>query len=449
MAQDSLQRVQQLIAEGRYAEARAILQTIDRPEVAQLLAALDEMEKTAAQAAERDAETAADDASDFLSRLSQRRETVERGPTGQRELLRQEGDRRVYDQGTYEMLWDCQFCGTEKLLGVTHRFCPNCGAPQNPKARYYPAENEMVAVEDHQYVGEDRVCPACDGLNSGQAEFCGNCGNPLTDAARATKLDAERRGEGGQFESSGSRDVVKEGFQAEMQRVGVAPQTRRPVRSGPPWLPIGLVVLAIAVCVGLGITLFATSDTSVIVMGRTWERTIQIEQFSAVETSAWCDSVPGGAYSLTQRREIRSYRQIPDGERCETVRRDNGDGTFRMEQQCTTIYRDEPVYDQKCYFLVNTWAASRQVAAEGESREDPYWPTTQLACAGQNQLGCEREAGRNERYELLMRASEGDGEYTCPVDFDLWQTANVETRWNMEVGAVLGDARCDTLTRAR
>lgn len=31
-------------------------------------------------------------------------------------------------EGVYEMFWDCAFCGTTALLGVTNRHCPSCGA---------------------------------------------------------------------------------------------------------------------------------------------------------------------------------------------------------------------------------------------------------------------------------------------------------------------------------
>ncbi len=437
MAQDILQQVQALVAQGRFEEARALLQRLDQPEVPRLLEMLDKLE------AQATAETGEAGAGDFLARLSQRRQAAEKG-----ELISQAGDQRVYDAGTYQMLWDCQYCGTQKLLGLTHRFCPNCGAAQNPNARYYPAEDEMVAVEDHEYVGADQICPACNALNSGQAEYCGNCGQGLSAAAKARQLEAEHRAEGGRFDSSGSRDVVKEAFSAEMQRVGVQPAPRAAAGGGPKWLPIALVIIAVLVCVGIGVTLFATSDTTVSVTGHTWARQIAIEEFSPVERSEWCDSVPGGAYNLTQRREVRRYNRVPDGERCETVRRDNGDGTFRMEQQCTTIYRDDPVYDQKCYFLVNAWVQSRSEEAEGERLEEPHWPRIQLACEGQQRLGCERVAGRNERYLLLLRASEGDGEYSCPVDYDRWRGAALNSRWNLEVGSVLGDARCDSLEPA-
>ena len=63
---------------------------------------------------------------------------------------------------TYEMMWDCEYCGSDKLLGVTHRYCPECGAAQNPDKRYFPPDDQKVAVQDHKYVGADLKCPACE-----------------------------------------------------------------------------------------------------------------------------------------------------------------------------------------------------------------------------------------------------------------------------------------------
>src|SRR5262245_36399297 len=81
--------------------------------------------------------------------------------------------------GVYEMLWDCAFCGTRKLLGKTHRHCPACGAPQDPARRYFPSDDEKVAVKDHVFVGVDRVCPACGAPGSRAAAHCGGCGAAL------------------------------------------------------------------------------------------------------------------------------------------------------------------------------------------------------------------------------------------------------------------------------
>ncbi len=83
------------------------------------------------------------------------------------------------DEPVYEMLWDCKFCGQKKLLGLTHRFCAGCGGPQDPTARYFPPENEKVAVLDHPFVGADVACPACRQPMSRAAKCCTHCGSPI------------------------------------------------------------------------------------------------------------------------------------------------------------------------------------------------------------------------------------------------------------------------------
>ena len=121
---------------------------------------------------------------------------------------------------TYEMLWDCQYCGTTKLLGKTHRFCPNCGAAQDPRSRYYPSEEDKVAVEDHTFVGVDVTCSVCNTLNNGDSHFCQNCGASLDENGEAvTKLESQTANAMGQFEEMGSRDIVKEEFNAEIEKI--------------------------------------------------------------------------------------------------------------------------------------------------------------------------------------------------------------------------------------
>src|SRR5688572_6267321 len=83
----------------------------------------------------------------------------------------------------YEMVWDCRYCGAQKLLGLTHRHCPNCGAAQDPTARYFPADDEKVAVENHVYVGADMQCRYCDAASSTRAHNCGRCGAALGEGA--------------------------------------------------------------------------------------------------------------------------------------------------------------------------------------------------------------------------------------------------------------------------
>lgn len=350
----------------------------------------------------------------------------------------------------YEMLWDCQFCGTNKLLGKTHRFCPNCGAPQNPDARYYPSDEDKVAVEDHVLVGKDKICPACDGLNAASAHNCGNCGAPLDEAARARTLEEQSRGEGEQFDSSGSRDVQGEQFEREMAAAGIEAKAQSaPATPKKGFVQGWMLALPIVLLFGAGVFLFTrTEEQSVVVSGHEWAREIRVEEYQAVRESAWQESVPAAAYNESCRREQRGTNRIPDGEDCRTVRRDNGDGTFSERRECTTRYREEPVYDQRCDYTIDRWVYERSVETNGRGLSpSPRWGNVNLQCANQNRRGCEREAGRSERYIVAFR---GDGNtYECSFPQREWENIRVESRWTIEVRSfVPGDsALCDTLQR--
>ena len=338
------------------------------------------------------------------------------------EVVTQADGTRVRDLGTYEMLWDCQYCDTKKLLGLTHRFCPNCGASQDPKARYFPSDAEKVAVENHVYHGADAICPSCNTPSSAKAEFCGQCGTPLTEAARA-KLIADPN---------------------LAQKIAPKVQKKWGLLTPTQWVIGGIVTALALLVICIGAVFFVRRDAVVIVVGHTWEREIKIEAFSAVQQEDWDESVPSDAYNESCSQEVRSQKQVPDGETCRTERVDNGDGTFRDREVCETKYRSEPVYDNKCSYTVNRWIYSRSVQAEGNSPADqPYWPDFQLR--GGSGLGAEREGGHEEDYVVHLKEVDADKTYECDFSLDKWASFGLESRWTMEVGQILGQADCDTL----
>lgn len=346
------------------------------------------------------------------------------------------------DKKVYEMLWDCKFCGTKKLLGKTHRFCPNCGAAQDPDTRYFPSDEEKVAVEDHEYVGADKICPACGTLNSARTEFCVQCGSPLTEAAQARRLADQSRAAAEKFESSGSRDVVKEQFDAEMQRVGVQPAPGAK-KGGLSPLMIGLIAVGVLAVVGILVALFWKQDTSVYVTGHAWERVIEIEEFGPRPGGDWCDSMPGDAYNVSRSERQRSTIQVPDGQDCRTIRSDNGDGTFSEYEQCTTRYRSEPVYDTYCSYTVNRWAYERAVRTDGDNLNDALvWPDTNIQRTG-TCIGCEREGRRSETYKVTLRT--GESTYVCDVSLERWRAMPIESTWKVDVGVLTGQPDCRTL----
>jgi len=356
---------------------------------------------------------------------------------------------RRLDAPVYEMLWDCRFCGTRKLLGKTHRFCPNCGAPQDPDARYFPSDDEKVAVGDHVYYGADRVCPACGTANSAAASFCGQCGAPLTAAAEASRRASESRSAEGSFDAGALRDAGGERRavprQAAQQRVAGGSPGAVPVR----WIAGVLVVLALAGCMLL-YALTRTEPATVTVVDLAWSRSIDIERFGPTHLGAWCDEMPAGAYGVSRHQEVRYTQQVPDGQECEVARIDNGDGTYREETHCYTTYRSEPVYADRCEFTVDRWQHARTVEAHGAGADDePRWPALGLArnagSAGAC-VGCEREAGRHERYTVYFERAGERARLECAFDdIDEWRPFVPGDRWQLEVRKITGSPNCGSL----
>ena len=338
----------------------------------------------------------------------------------------------------YEMLWDCQFCGTKKLLGKTHRFCPNCGASQNTEARYYPSDDEKVAVEDHVLVGADRICSNCDSLLAATVEFCGNCGSATTDAKTATLREQQERKEGERFSGEIGRNVQRIKHEAQVAQAQAQAQPKR-------GNPIGIIIGVVIVLVAGAIWAFTrTAEATVMVEGHSWERVIEVESYQSVSESNWRDTVPVSAYSMSCSQRQRSTERIQTGESCNTVRRDNGDGTFSESESCQPTYREEPVYDDYCTYRVDRWAFARDVVTQGDSLKDtPQWGDVSLNCANQTRLGCEREGNRTESY--LVQLEGDDGSYECKRSQDQWASMPLESSWLLEVTSIGNSPVCDTL----
>ncbi|MEQ8672259.1 MAG: hypothetical protein RLP44_01115 [Aggregatilineales bacterium] len=353
-------------------------------------------------------------------------------------------------EGVYEMLWDCKFCGTTKLLGKTHKFCPVCGAAQDTAMRYFPSDEDKVAVKDHHFVGADVTCGSCGTLNTGDAGYCTNCGAPLENAEAARTFGMRLKAEGQRFMAENVTARVNAEQEAYARGVipGSAPTKAQSAekKSGSNWKVFAIIGVVIAVIGGIAFTLLSTKSVNASVVDRTWERSIAIEILREENGSAECGSQPGDAIVYDRRREQVDTRRVQTGETCRNVQVDRGDGTFRQERQCDPVYENEAVMGDVCYYTVERWRDSRTVTSEGAFGETVTSPNTGISRSCSS-VGCERAGSPNTKFLLHFEDAEGDV-FDCDVPESEWRETPMGAQFTFEQRRVGGAQLCNTLERA-
>lgn len=310
--------------------------------------------------------------------------------------------------GHYEMLWDCEYCGTTALLAKSQRHCANCGGKQNPDKRYFPKEGEEKKVDGHRFEGTDRYCPACAQPMGRTALNCTNCGSPLEDGQDVKRIAAPQK-----------------------------PVAKKP-RS---WIKI-LIVLGIIALVVFLIWFFfiRTKEATMQVTGHTWSRAIAVEEFGEQRDSDWRDRMPSDARFPSCHRKQRSTRQVDTGkEDCRIEKKDNGDGTFEQVKKCKKIYRSEGVDDDWCTYTVLRWREVTAVKTSG-SDMNPAWPTSGLPPAtAASSIGARRQGKKTETLTLQF------GSQSCEVSDPVWRKYKSGQKVKVEVRARSGDIVCSSL----
>lgn len=311
---------------------------------------------------------------------------------------------------TYQMLWDCKYCSQKKNLGLTHRHCPSCGAPQDTTSRYFPPDNEKVAVEDHPFVGADVLCPTCKTASSRAAKCCGNCGAPLAGA----------------------------------QSVGLvaAPVVAPPKKSSKlPWI-LGGIGLVLVLFAGTCAMLLRKRSGSFEVKSAHWKRTIAVERLDMKKDSAWCNEVPADGHVTGKHDEQHGSKQIPDGQTCTTTKKDQGNGTFKEVTECKPKFKSEPVMDQKCDYEAPRWVVNRTEKSEGDV--SPAWPPVNLAKTGTT-MGCEREGAKTETYTVELAEPKTGKTSSCDFPEAKWTSFKAGAHYDGKIGSVTGSIDCDSL----
>jgi hypothetical protein len=368
-------------------------------------------------------------------------------------------------RGTYQMLWDCPSCGTTKLLGVDHRHCPNCGAPQEENLRYFPSRDERVptafrgSTPDWECEHCGTPCAAADGFCMGCGAARGN--SPSVHVRASIPADASETGAVAKADWNARE-------QAQRQPQRPKPATAKlesliaKLRARPKRVGIGAGVVAF-----VGMIWFACTDKQVdlVVDHHSWTRTIPVERFSTLQESDWCSSMPADAREHGRTSEIHHYDKVPDGEDCRDIPEschescsniDNGNGSFSevceqsctpASRECTTRYRDVPVYADKCSYEVDRWVFTRAAVASGGLETTPHWPAEPAysGCAVQA-IGCERLGSRSEVYLIHFTQPDEEGAaHQCPFDQGRWESIAVAERWTGEASRLSNELNCETI----
>jgi hypothetical protein len=327
---------------------------------------------------------------------------------------------------TYEMNWDCVYCGEQRLLGVTHRFCPSCGAAQNPEKRYFPPDDQKVAVQDHKFAGADLHCPACSQPQSAAVKCCSNCGSPMSGAQAAHRQTDQMMGPGG---VPMGQVPMGQGVPAGRTPLGAQPAAPPAPKSGSKkWIFIVAGIVVTLIIAFIVVRFMWKEETAVEVTNHKWTRTIGIDRKDKFKESGNCSNKPSGAKQLSRTKGQK---------KCKTRKVDQGDGTFKEKKECKT----EP---DKCRWEVTKWKEVRNVKAKGDLDDKPKWPKVKLKRKG-NCVGCERQGGRNESYTVFFKdTNSGDKEQCSFSGTAKWKSFEKGSKWKVDKYGLGGDLDCDS-----
>lgn len=178
--------------------------------------------------------------------------------------------------------------------------------------------------------------------------------------------------------------------------------------------------LAVALIAALVVLFSWTRSTVVEVSAKTWERSVAIERYQAVDEGEWCDHLPRSAEVFSRERRERSTKKVPAGEECSIRKKDQGDGTYKELRECQPKYRSEAVYGEYCRFKINRWREIRTVKSSGDTQAPlATWPEVTLEKTGEC-LDCEREGKRKARYAVSFREPKSDETLNCDFDEAQW-----------------------------
>jgi hypothetical protein len=360
--------------------------------------------------------------------------------------------------------WNCGHCGQANRGNAT--VCRDCNQPRSGDDTVEPVREYVSGTETHgvTFTSDEELAENKLVAREQWTDKLSVLNNEPVSQPRSVQLGKElpRSGADVAADNADGYDVYSAEKQSKVS-AALSGITDRLPPGVTRWLKPKVAAIAAVIVLLLGggtfggkaiyANYYATETVNLTVQSLTWQRGVEVERFTTLTEEDW--DVPSDGRVISQRREVRFYREVHDHyetryrTRTERVRTgshseryvcgsrtvNKGDGTFETEDTyCTRtvddyetrsyqepyqveITRKEPVYDTKYRYEVDRWVTDRYETASGTT--DPRWPTPKVSGPRQR-VGDERQ----ENYNVVLIDAQGrDTEHD--VRFDVWSRLSI------------------------
>ncbi|EKD82752.1 MAG: hypothetical protein ACD_39C01117G0001, partial [uncultured bacterium] len=251
-------------------------------------------------------------------------------------------------------------------------------------------------------------------------------------------------------------------------------QPKAPAPPMPTAFKIGCGIIALLFLIVSFLSCRETPD-KIEISDNQWSRVIERTEYKTVQESAWQNEVPQAAIRLSSNREIRDYKQIPDGfediketytekvqigeDKVEDGKIDLGNGRFQVkykmvpkykEEQRTRMvkkqkFRKEPIYDEKVTYNIDRWIDIAPVELKG-AQDEPKWPDAGVIKNTPPLIGDISEKARKETYMVKAKRLSDGKEHEVKemrgkeLTFEQFMKLRKGTQWDA-IFSGLGDLR--------
>lgn len=346
--------------------------------------------------------------------------------------------------GHVELQWTCPNC--DGINPGPIKTCQNCGSPQPEDVEFEQAERQELISDEEKIAaaaaGADIHCPYCGTRNPAASPTCSQCGGDLVEGTQRKSGRVVGAFKTGPVEQvpcprcgADNPDTARTCSQCgasmhqEQVEAAVPAAATKPKSSSSRWMLIGAVVVLVALCAVLYFVFFSTEETTGSVQSVTWELSIPIEAFGAVQYAGFSDEIPSGAAILACQEKYHHTQDEPVSnaeEVCGTPYTvDDGSGFAEVVQDC--VYE---VYNEYCEFTVDEWYIADTIALTG-SDHSPLWP--EPALTSEQRLG----GDRSETYVIIFDTNDGLERYTTN-SLELFQQAQIGSTWTLVINQIGG-----------